>query len=133
MIILTTGGTSKTLEKLGLAYADVKTNAKLALEPYGEVGNYLVVGGANGWDEICRTIWHYDFQLPYVVVPAAWDRIGRAAGPARNIHMVRGNSIAPYGVMVPDVVVVGPGDRGTWHCRSEAEKAGIEVIEYAPN
>lgn len=128
MIILTTGGTAQTLASMGITPSAARESAQAALTLYAAVGNILVQGGANGWDEICRSIWHHTFQLPYVTHPAAWDRQGKAAGPVRNIAMVRGLSLAPYGALVPDVVIVGPGDRGTNHCRSEAEKAGIKVV-----
>lgn len=118
MIILTTGGRDNYNER----------QAGEALAPYAEVGNVLVVGGAQGWDEAARKVWHYNFQLPYVVHPAPWDRAGKAAGPMRNIAMVRGHSIAPHGILTPDIVVAGKGGTGTRGCIKEARERGIEVV-----
>lgn len=118
MIVLVTGGRDQYNKPM----------ARKALKPYAEVGNIMVSGGASGWDEACEDVWGMEFQLPYVVVPAPWNRAGKAAGMARNIHMIRGNSIAPYGVLTPDVVVAGPGGKGTAHCIAKAREAGIEVV-----
>lgn len=100
---------------------------------FDNVKNILIVGGATGWDAKVAHLWHHTFQLPYVTVPAAWDRTGRAAGPARNIHMMRGNSLAPYAHLKPDVLVAGPGGRGTAQCVRQARERGIEVAYYAEN
>jgi hypothetical protein len=119
MIILVTGGRD---------YND-ETAVKEALRPYAEVGNILIQGGADGADTLAHRLWTKLFQLPSVTVPAAWSRMGRAAGPARNVHMVRGTSLAPYCDLVPDLVIAFPGNVGTPHCIKEAKKRNITVIE----
>lgn len=105
-----------------------KDMVRAALEPYRSVKNILISGGADGWDYLTEQVWGMEFQLPYVVKPAPWDRAGKAAGMMRNMTMLDGNAIAPYGQLIPDVVVAGPGGKGTHGCIREAEKRGIEVV-----
>ncbi len=98
------------------------------LEPYNEPGNILVVGGADGLDELARQVWHYEFQLPYVVEPAPWDRSGKPAGMMRNMSMVEGMSLVPHAAkLIPDLVVVFPGGRGTAGAKEYAMKRGIAI------
>ncbi len=110
---------------------DDEDQVRDSLAPYDELGNVLVVGGATGADELARLVWHYDFQLPYVVEPAAWNRGGKPAGQERNMSMVEGLSLAPHigKLMRPHLVVAFPGGRGTKHARGYAKKRGIEVVD----
>jgi len=56
--------------------------------------------------------------------PAEWDRLGRRAGPVRNVKMVD---------LGADTVWAFPDadSRGTWHCVALARMAGIptEIVE----
>ena len=99
-----------------------------ALEPYTTVGSIMVNGGARGLDFLARQYWQSCAQLPYVTVPAAWNRQGKAAGQIRNIVMARGHAVAPYGVIKPDLLVAFPGGRGTAGAVRAAEAEGIEVV-----
>lgn len=49
---------------------------------------------------------------------AAWEQLGKAAGPTRNSEMVRAGA---------DLVLAFPtkGSRGTWDCLQKAVNAGI--------
>ena len=120
MIVFVTGGRE---------YDDELT-VRSVLSPYGP-GDILIVGGAPGADEIARQTWH-DKQLPYVVVPAAWTRYGRAAGPFRNDLMVTGNALSPYvpGLLLPEICHAFAGDRGTEDAVQRATKQEIEVIRH---
>lgn len=118
LIIMVTGGRD---------YKDATVVAE-ALAPYGRVGNILVQGGATGADWLARRYWHKEAELPYVTHPAPWNRVGRPAGLMRNTTMVRGQSLAPFAKLVPDVLVAFPGSKGTAHAIREAEEAGIEVV-----
>lgn len=118
MIVLVTGGRNN----------HNRAAAKRALKSYNGPGNILISGGADGWDCVCEQIWHTDFQLPYVVVPAPWKLLGKFAGLARNGQMVDGEALTPYAALVPDVVIAGSGGVGTADCISRAQAAGIEVI-----
>lgn len=120
MIIMVTGGRD---------YDDPPA-VKRALEEYAQLGNILISGGAWGADYLAEAYWHKQ-QLPFVVVPAAWDRSGPAAGHARNHQMIVGNAIAPYAHLVPDLVVAFPGGKGTKDATTRARDHGIEVL-HAP-
>lgn len=107
---------------------DDREYVEYVLQEHNSPGNILVVGGATGADELVRQVWHYDFQLPYVVEPAPWDRTGKPAGIMRNMSMVNGMSLVPHGgLLTPSLVVAFPGGRGTAHARSYAIERGIEV------
>lgn len=55
--------------------------------------------------------------------PAQWTAHGRAAGPARNEHMV--SLGADFCLAFP-----APGSRGTWDCLMKAAEAGIPGRVY---
>lgn len=121
MIIMVTGG--RDFDDYDRVY--------VGLSPYDEPGNILVVGGATGADELARQVWHYDFQLPYIVEPAPWERSGKPAGPMRNMSMVEGLSLVPAvggKSLHPDVVVAFPGGRGTKHACDYADEKRIEIV-----
>lgn len=79
----------------------------------------IVTGGARGvdsWtDAIARSL-----GLPTTVMPADWDKFGRAAGRIRNIAMLDTN---------PDLVMAfwDGSSRGTKHTIDEAMKRNISV------
>lgn len=80
----------------------------------------LITGGATGADELASR-WAKDRAIPQIIMPAAWDRLGPKAGPARNRWMLE--------YAVPDLVVAFPGGRGTDHMLLIARGAGIEARE----
>ena len=80
----------------------------------------LVCGGATGVD-FYASKWSVTNQIRTVIVPAEWDKHGRAAGPIRNQRMLDEEH--------PDKVLAFPGSRGTEDMVSRATKAGIEVIQ----
>ena len=121
MIIAVTGGRDY----------DNWANAWSALLPHAVLGNVLINGGARGADKICHKIWTRDFQLPSITVPAGWERMGKAAGMARNHAMAVGNSIAPHAVLKPDLLLRFPGGPGSAGMESECRREDIEVIQCA--
>lgn len=120
LVIMVTGGRD---------YDDTNVIAE-ALGNYSSLGTILLNGGAKGADFYARRYWHQVAELPYVTMPAPWHRVGKPAGQLRNMAMVAGNSIAPYGKLVPDVVLAFPGGKGTAGAVKAAVKAGIEVVRY---
>lgn len=94
-----------------------------------ELGDILVVGGANGLDEIARQIWHVEKELPYVVMPASWKRTGKAAGPMRNMAMIKGLALAPYALLVPELIIAFPGGTGTNHAKTFGAEFGTRVVD----
>lgn len=62
-------------------------------------------------------------DLGYAVkaFPADWERHGRAAGPIRNVEMLKEN---------PDLVIAFGQGRGTNHTVKEAEHRGIPVKRF---
>lgn len=114
-IIVVTGGRD---------YDDKEAVAR-NLEPLAVQNNILIAGGARGADELARRYWHYEAQLPYIVVPAQWDKYGRQAGHLRNAWMMDGDAIWPHATLVPDFIVPFPGGRGTASARKLADERGI--------
>jgi len=98
------------------------------LEPYAEVGNVLVCGGADGADWLSLVEWVDRFQLPAVVDPAPWNRAGKPAGMMRNMRMAKGLTLAPYATLPLDVLVAFPGGRGTANMIRESRKLGVEIV-----
>lgn len=85
----------------------------------------MLVHGAcpTGADALAHQIWVEQWQRPAELHPAQWQRPGKAAGPIRNQHMV------DLGADLCLVFPLGPS-RGTRHCMSAAERAGIVVFAY---
>lgn len=80
----------------------------------------VISGGASGADDLAAR-WGLFAKLPVCVFPANWKHLGRAAGPARNRHML------DFGM--PDLVVAFAGGSGTAHMVRIAKEAGVEVVE----
>lgn len=80
----------------------------------------LIEGGARGADRLARE-WAICTGVPYVTYEANW-RIGRFAGQARNLRMLKEGR--------PDFIVAFPGGAGTSHMRKIGRAAGICV--YTP-
>lgn len=80
----------------------------------------VITGGAVGADELANR-WARDNGIDRVVVPANWEKHGRAAGPRRNQLMLD--------LLKPDMVVAFPGGLGTQDVVLRARKAGIYVLQ----
>ncbi len=73
-------------------------------------------GGADLWAEQWAIARGFDYERN----PADFARLGKAAGPQRNTHMVaKGGDLC--------VGFPGPGSRGTWDCLRKAADAGMNV------
>lgn len=101
----------------GRAYADRdKVFAALdELQP-----SRIVHGGARGADGIAAD-WARRNGVRVREYKADWERLGRAAGPQRNAHMLSDAR--------PDIVLAFPGGRGTADMVRRARAAGVEVRE----
>jgi hypothetical protein len=99
-----------------------------ALSPFKDLDVELIEGGQNGVDATARVLWRsYGKRLR--TFPADWQQHGLAAGPIRNLKMIRyALDHGPLGCLA----FPAPGSRGTWQCARAAEKAGIltEVIPF---
>jgi len=80
----------------------------------------IIEGGARGADMHAHA-WAMSRGVHVAVVQAHWERLGKAAGTARNAAMLR---------LGPDLVVAFPSSdsKGTWNMVRQAEDAGIRVI-----
>lgn len=94
-----------------------------------ELGDILILGGATGLDEIARQIWHTEKELPYVVMPAPWKRTGKPAGIMRNMAMIKGLALAPYAILIPELIIAFPGGTGTNHAKEFGESYGTVVVD----
>lgn len=82
----------------------------------------VIQGGASGADMHART-WCLRRDVPYEHYPADWKAHGKAAGPIRNMQMLREGK--------PELVVAFSGGKGTADMIDRARRAGIEVMEVA--
>lgn len=85
----------------------------------------LIHGNARGADRLAGKLAH-DLGWTVEVHPADWKKYGRKAGPIRNQEMV--NTGANICLAFP----VGES-RGTRHCITAAQKAGINTIIVETN
>jgi hypothetical protein len=85
----------------------------------------LVLGGATGADESARK-WATAKQVPHLVIPAAWDKLGKAAGTARNGWMLLPTTVGlpPYKV---DLLIYVTGGRGTADAVLQARELGVRT------
>lgn len=81
---------------------------------------YLAQGGARGADMLAKH-WAEDTGVYVDTFPANWEKHGRAAGPIRNEEMLQ--------VVKPDAVLAFPGNVGTKHMISIAERDGVPTFE----
>jgi len=56
---------------------------------------------------------------------ADWNGQGKAAGPIRNKKMAEHAALADQGICI-----LFPGGNGTKNMKEEAQKVGLEIIEY---
>lgn len=78
-----------------------------------------------GADAIADAVWLTNTGQLSERHPADWDRYGKAAGPRRNQEMV---DLGAYVCLAFPL----PGSRGTRHCMTAAERAGIPVRVFEP-
>ena len=89
----------------------------MVLEEYAASRPRIIVGGASGADRLAEEAAD-EMGFAVTVIPAAWETLGKAAGPVRNQRMV--DSIA-------DLLIAFGNGRGTEDCIRRAERAGIPV------
>lgn len=77
----------------------------------------IVHGGARGADSIAGE-WCSSRMVPCLIVPAQWEKHGKAAGAIRNREMLRWNVSG---------VIAFPGGRGTADMIAAARSAGVTV------
>lgn len=86
-------------------------------------GTIIIHGAARGADT-CADIVAKSLGFTVKSYPAEWNKHGKAAGPIRNLQMLKEN---------PDIALVLAfhsdieSSKGTKHMKKSAEKAGIEV------
>lgn len=83
----------------------------------------LVHGDARGADELADA-WARARGVEVWGYPANWTQHGAAAGPIRNLEMIREH---------PDAYVLAfplPGSKGTWHCVRNAQAEGMRVLVF---
>lgn len=110
MKLIIAGGRDYHFSEADVAHLD----SLLATMPIDEV----VTGAATGADR-CGSQWARSRGLPVREFPADWDRYGRQAGPIRN------RAMANYA----DAVILFPGKQGTLSMRTEANRAGLIIVD----
>lgn len=80
----------------------------------------VIQGGHPGGADRMASDWASLRCVPCLRHPPDWDRLGKAAGPARNRAMLRWK---------PDAVLWFPGGSGTEGMKALAEKAGVPLID----
>lgn len=98
---------------------DVMDDLKLDVihQQYGVT--LVISGGASGADRGGES-WAMARGIPTQIMPADWNKHGRAAGPIRNKQMAE----------MADAVALFPGGRGTASMANEAAKAGIRIFDF---
>lgn len=82
----------------------------------------IVHGACPDGADAMADMWAQDYEFPVERHPADWDGFGKAAGFIRNAEMVSLGADACLAFYKR-----GAGNKGTDHCASQAEKAGIPV------
>ena len=82
----------------------------------------LITGGASGADSLAHE-WGVKNGVPSCVYAANWKAYGKSAGPIRNRLMLTHGK--------PTHVLAFEGGKGTRNMISQAQKAGIKVINLA--
>lgn len=86
----------------------------------------LITGGASGADDIARA-WAVQRKVDHVTLYAKWDTEGKAAGPIRNMRMLK---LKPKLVLAFFWHTEGAKNRGTRHMCKIAEDAGVKVKRF---
>ena len=81
----------------------------------------VLTGKARGADAIAGQ-WAWSRYKNVLTYPANWDKYGGAAGPKRNMQMIREGK--------PDLVIAFPGGNGTADMKKKALMCGIKLIEF---
>jgi len=79
----------------------------------------LIHGAASGADTLAGA-WAIHRGIEVQEFPADWRKLGKRAGPLRNIQMLKEGN--------PCLVVAFPGGRGTAHMVKIAQAAGLAII-----
>lgn len=80
----------------------------------------VIHGGATGVDSYADN-WTDIRLIRRLKFPADWDKHGKAAGPIRNLQMLKEGK--------PDLVISFSGGRGTANMVSLAHREGVKVID----
>jgi hypothetical protein len=110
MRVLVCGG--RDFSDCGLVFDTLDALAKV------EVVDCIIEGDARGADRIAGA-WAKRRRVDLVLIPADWQKHGKAAGPIRNQKMLDQGK--------PDLVIAFPGGRGTDDMVRRAEVAGVSV------
>lgn len=86
----------------------------------GKTITLIIAGGASGADFLAAKV-AKDQGIPWVEMPANWDKFGKAAGPMRNKAMLD--------LLKPDVVIAFPGGVGTRNMCVQAKVAKVPVLK----
>jgi hypothetical protein len=117
-ILLIAGGRDFTLQHEHRAWLD-GLHAGLCFR-------LVVTGGAPGADT-GGFLWARSRDLPTHVMPADWDKHGKAAGPLRNAAMARYLADRAH---PSNRVVLFPGGRGTSNMHAQADLLDIPTIVW---
>lgn len=91
----------------------------------------LIVGDCpTGADHVARE-WAAANKKPIRVFEAEWKKFGRAAGPMRNIGMVKWATMCCKEVQVLAFPLERNAKSGTRHCMNTATKSGLSVLAFA--
>jgi hypothetical protein len=82
----------------------------------------VIHGGQRGADAMAKH-WANQHHIDDRPFRADWDRYRRAAGPIRNKQMLDEGK--------PELVIAFPGGRGTANMRTQAQRAGVTVLNLA--
>ncbi len=126
-----------------LAWSHQRIAAELLARSGGRSVHLLLHGGARGAD---RAIARAAHQLGWssLVLPAQWERHGRAAGPIRNRELLeqaisRAAALTSPGSIASVLVVAFPGGRGTASLVQQARRlassspVSIAVAQVTPS
>lgn len=117
MIVAVFSGTREATKKL---HEELVRTELLTLKP-----TVVIVGGAKGIDKIAEDICK-ELSIPVMVVTAAWDAFGKAAGNKRNGRMLMLAEFLRATVEVVAFPASNVPSTGTEDMIKQARSAGIE-------